>query len=362
MKRSYQRGFTLVELLVVIAIIGILVGLLLPAVQQAREAARRMQCSNNLKQFGLAAHNFESSFRYFPPQQDSKVLPAPSTNVPTTYYSGATLQVLLLPFFEQANKLNLFDLNYNVNSDAPLNSNIPTKTGANRAARLQDVPTFLCPSDPSTSTYIDGGDAGRQSYFGCIGGANMRGGTLIDGIFANPLPATGFVMKGPTMGSISDGTSNTALFAEVLRGTLASNATNQFNNTTSFMSTTAFTAAQAMDGRAIPQCLPGGESTTSSWIRYTGHQYYRNLPQNFVYTHTLPVNWIKKASAPAAQRYNCGTTSFTVTHHAASSMHSGGAMMCRADGSVGFVTQSVDFTVWQAIGSRANGEVASIDN
>ncbi len=361
MKRYRSRGFTLVELLVVIAIIGILVGLLLPAVQQAREAARRMQCSNNLKQFGLAAHNFESTYKYFPPQQDSTVLPAPGTGVPTTYYSGATLQVLLLPFFEQSNKLNLFDLKYNVNSDAPLNSSIPTKTGANRAARLSDVPIFLCPSDGSSATYVDGGNAGRQNYFGCIGGANMRGGTAIDGIFAFPLPPSGSLMKGPTIGSITDGTSNTALFAEVMRGTLASTATNQFDNTTSFMSTTAFTTAQMLDGRNIPQCLPGGQSTTSSWIRYTGHQYYRNLPQNFIYTHTLPINWIRKNANVAQQRYNCGTTAFTVTHHAASSYHTGGAMMGRADGSVTFVSDSTDFAVWQAIGSRANGEIAQID-
>ncbi len=361
MSRTGRRGFTLVELLVVIAIIGVLVGLLLPAVQQAREAARRMQCSNNLKQFGLAAHNFESAYKYLPPQQHSVVLPAPSTAIPTTYYSGATIQVLLLPFFEQSNKLNLFDLNYNVNSDAPLNSNIPTKVGANRAARLSDVPTFLCPSDPSAAVYFDNGNAGRQNYFGCIGGANMRGGLDIDGIFAYPLPASGQTMKGPSLAKITDGTSNTAMFSEVSRGKLASNATNQYDHTTSFMSTTAFTTAQSLDGRTVPQCLPNGNTTTSSWIRYTGHQYYRNLPQNFIYTHTLPINWIRNRNNPAVQNYNCGTTAFTVTHHAASSYHPGGVQVCRADGSVTFVTDSIDFAVWQAVGSRANGEVASID-
>jgi prepilin-type N-terminal cleavage/methylation domain-containing protein len=105
MKIRIRRGFTLVELLVVIAIIGILVGLLLPAVQAAREAARRMQCQNNLKQFGLAAHNFESAFKYFPPVQHTKVFTETSGAL-VTRTSEAPVQVFMLPFFEQANKLN----------------------------------------------------------------------------------------------------------------------------------------------------------------------------------------------------------------------------------------------------------------
>jgi prepilin-type N-terminal cleavage/methylation domain-containing protein/prepilin-type processing-associated H-X9-DG protein len=357
-QKTDRRGFTLVELLVVIAIIGILVALLLPAVQAAREAARRMQCQNHLKQFGLAAHNFESTYKYFPPNQHSVVLPLNGTGAPTTYSSGASTQALMLPYFEQSNKYQLFDMNYNVNSDAPLHSGIPAKTNANAAARSQDVPIFLCPSDPSANNYFG---AGRQSYNGSIGGANMRGGTPLDGIFAMPLASAGQRLNGNAISSVVDGTSNTAMFAEVMRGTLDWNATNQFNNTTAFMSTSAFNAAQSIDGRSVAQCNPNGNSTTSSWIRYTGHQYYRNLPQVFLYSHTLPINWTKNQNNPATQRYNCGTTSFTVAHQAASSYHSGGANVGLADGSVRFVSQSIDFAIWQAAGSRANAEALQLD-
>jgi prepilin-type N-terminal cleavage/methylation domain-containing protein/prepilin-type processing-associated H-X9-DG protein len=370
--RLHRRGFTLVELLVVIAIIGILVGLLLPAVQAAREAARRMQCSNNLKQVGLSAHNFESANRYFPPRQHSSIKNN-AAGVPNTYSSDATTQAFLLPYLEQANKSNLFNHDYNVNSDGPVTGmltgvaapGVPPLVGANARARALDVPSYICPSDPSTAVYPSGSGpaAGRQNYMACIGGANVRGGTAIDGIFAKAQPTEGQLLRGPKFGDISDGTSNTALFSEVLKGTLVFNATNQFDYSTVFNSTTAFTGAQLLDGRTVPQCMPGGNTTTSSWLRYTGHQYYRSLPINTFYTHTLPPNWNRRSPNPATQRFNCGTTSFTVQHHmAASSFHTGGANACFADGSVRFVSDSVDFAAWQATGSRAGGEVVNIND
>lgn len=358
MIRSIRRpGFTLVELLVVIAIIGVLIALLLPAVQQAREAARRMQCTNNLKQFGLAAHNFESTFKTFPPLRHSKAF-RETTGAVTIASSEAPAQVFLMPFFEQGAAYDLFDLNYNVNSDAAIHSSIPTKSGANSSARLAQVPFMLCPSDPSVNDYYS---AGRLSYHACVGGTNMYGGTTIDGVFATPKPTNeGQVMKGPRMAEITDGLSNTALFSEVMRGTKQFNDYGQYDNTTVMLSSSAYSGAQLTDGRNIGECLPGGYDLVGSVIRYTGHQYYRCLPQMVTYTHTLPPNWNKKVSDPTRQRYNCGNTGFVATHVAASSLHPGGANYCRADGSVGFATETTDFQIWQAVGSRAGGEVAQI--
>jgi prepilin-type N-terminal cleavage/methylation domain-containing protein/prepilin-type processing-associated H-X9-DG protein len=356
-----RRGFTLVELLVVIAIIGILVGLLLPAVQAAREAARRMQCSNFIRQFGLAAHNFESAFKYFPPTQHTKVF-TETSGARVTRTSEAPVQVFLLPYFESANKFNLFNLDYNVNSDAAIHPSVPSRPGANAAARVTDVPVFLCPSDPSTNHYFN---AGRLSYHACTGGANIRGGNLtaagvsLDGVFAKPYPPAGFAMLGPRMAEMTDGTSTTALFAEVMRGTRDWNATNTWDNTTVFFTGTAYAnPVLNTDGRTIPQCLPGGQGTTGTWIRYTGHQYYRALSPNFTYSHTLPINWNTRQVPNTNQRYNCGV-SFNTLHMAASSYHSGGVNVCFADGSVQYTASSIDFLAWQSLGSRAGGETVN---
>jgi len=349
MRRQMSRfGFTLVELLVVIAIIGVMVGLLLPAVQAAREAARRMQCSNNLKQIGLAAHNFESTHKALPARRHSKVFE--TSGVKVTAYSDATPQVMLLPYVEQAALRDLWDLDYNVNSDAPIHSSIPAKTGANAVARVTEVAFFLCPSDPSSNKQ---GGAGRLNYYASIGGARFLGGSSIDGVFAQPNPSAGTVMKGNTFATITDGTSNTAMFAEVKRGTSVAGS---YDETTVH---TGGTLISLEDGRTEPNCLDGGWDTGTGAIRYVGQQYYRAaIPYTFAYTHTLPVNWNKKAVTPN-RRYNCGDSAFVNAHVAASSYHPGGALVCRADGSTSFTSESIDFAVWQAIGSRAGGETVS---
>jgi prepilin-type N-terminal cleavage/methylation domain-containing protein/prepilin-type processing-associated H-X9-DG protein len=362
MKR-HHRGFTLVELLVVIAIIGILVGLLLPAVQAAREAARRMQCQNNIRQVGLASHNFESAMKYFPP----RMLYRSATNS-----SGATVvasteaspQALLLPYLEQGNKAAQFNYDYHIRNDTHIGTgtlvsriNMPGRTG--------DVPAYLCPSDPSTAVQGDPRDvnvpSGRSNYMASTGGSSFLGGSPIDGIFAMPNPPAGTMLKGPTHGSISDGTSNTAMFAEIKRGNFPSTATGQYDHTTHFLRTSAFTAAEHNDGRNVPECGPNGPSVAPSYMRYNGLQYWRALPNTFQYTHTLPINWNRRVQNVAQQRYGCQDGGFHRAHIPASSYHTGGANVCYADGSTRLVSDSIDFVTWQAIGSRAGGEVVNAD-
>ena len=323
---SRRTAFTLVELLVVIAIIATLIGLLLPAVQSAREAARRSSCSNNLRQVGLATHNYEGAKKRFPPR--------------TLKPSEATPQVLILPYIEESSRYGGFDLTVEI-ATSPLNSQ-------NGRARQQDVAAYLCPSDSSTARWES---AGRSSYFACVGGAPWAGGTRIDGIFAMPNDFPGYKMS-----AITDGTSKTALFAEVMRGTVPWDSST-VTHTTAYVIPTTYNAAQLIDGKRVPQCMQNANGTR---IQYTGQQYYRaRLPFTFMYTHTLPPNWNQNTGDRATQRHNCGQENYNTAHIAASSYHGNIVGVVYADGSVRFVNDSIDFAVWQGVGSRAGGEFAS---
>jgi prepilin-type N-terminal cleavage/methylation domain-containing protein/prepilin-type processing-associated H-X9-DG protein len=358
----HRRAFTLVELLVVIAIIATLIGLLLPAVQTARESARRTECQNRLRQTCLATLAYESGKRMLPPRRYTTVgvdaSGAPAT-FPASGDNGAPPQVLILPFYEEASRFQLFDLNYDTNLDTPVKPGIPAKPGANSRAREQDIPSLLCPSDSSqkfVAEWVTGRPMGRDNYFACTGGAAMRGGTALDGIFAIPDPAPGRPMNGYRTSQVTDGLSKTALFAEVMRGTLSWNDSGQFDNTTAFMSSGALTGTRLVDGRRVPECMPNGQARSTNWIRYTGHEFYRDIPNMFMVTHTLPVNWNRRSASPTQQTFNCGDVSYRVAHVAASSYHPGGANLGLADGSVRFIEETIDFDVWQAAGSRAGGE------
>jgi prepilin-type N-terminal cleavage/methylation domain-containing protein/prepilin-type processing-associated H-X9-DG protein len=355
-----RSGFTLIELLVVIAIIAILIGLLLPAVQKVREAASRLKCQNNLKQMVLAAHNYESSYGYLPPQRGTVLI----NNV--VYSNDASPQALMLPYIEQANKYNQFNFNYKTWNDTDVVTGVwtpgPTGLGINLAARIQDIPIYLCPSDPSPTqrgayqqntanlTYPEG----RLNYLGCLGTTSQFVTTTQGaGIFCSGSFSSAAILQGTRLVAITDGTSNTAMFAEVMRTTDSWPHVSGVRTNTVIILDSSVAGGPDNDGRNIPSCATGNPWNSS--ISYTGLQFDRDLWGTTFYTHTLPPNWNRQVNS-GTQRYNCGDTAIVHFHVAASSYHSFGVNVGMADGSVRFVSDSIDFATWQALGSRAGGE------
>ena len=321
-----RRAFTLIELLVVIAIIAILIALLLPAVQQAREAGRRTQCKNNLKQIGLALHNYEGTFGVLPPGFIG--------------VNAASTHTQILPFVEQGNVSALFD--FNVDTNVHVN---------NRAARQQKLGIFSCPSQPSTAAMVLTGTqcpngCGTTNYVQSLGdSANYASGR---GPFGRN--------RGAKFRDFTDGLTNTGLFAEIVLGpsTGTGNTTGVVaaGNPEDFRVATlvpfgTWDAGPGGDTTPVPAC----ENRATTAVLFRGKQYYRGVVVSTFYSHTL---------TPNAKKRDCiRATGIDRGHLATRSFHTGGAQMCLGDGSVRFVSESIDETMWRAVGSMAGGEVVS---
>jgi prepilin-type N-terminal cleavage/methylation domain-containing protein/prepilin-type processing-associated H-X9-DG protein len=240
-----RRGFTLIELLVVIAIIAVLIGLLLPAVQQAREAARRSQCKNNLKQMGLALNNYHDNFKTFPPALIWPSLKSPGNITADgslqTYNYGTTGYVRMLPYIDQAAIYKKWNFNAtstnayrNANSLAPQNGTIGTTalTNPNLTLSQEMLPAFLCPSDtmPKQLSYngatpeyqttragvahyaFAGGDHTEEfRNYGAYAGSNI---TMPDGVTAVNRRGVFGIDGAASMQDVRDGTSNTVMMGE----------------------------------------------------------------------------------------------------------------------------------------------------
>nr|WP_044183156.1 DUF1559 domain-containing protein [Pirellula staleyi] len=315
-------AFTLVELLVVIAIIGVLVALLLPAVQAAREAARRMSCSNNLKQVTLSLHNFESSYGILPAGEFKN----PSTGT-LTYLSP---HALLSNYFEQGAYFSKLDLNVG-----------PFTQPNYDATRLQPK-TLLCPSDPHPGKNMDMG----WTNYHVNAGSWVQATQNWDGSFGPHNDYAGGKRTGElAFSAITDGLSNTAAFAEVVNGAGDSGAPKTRFDCYEFGASPTGTMAQMRTALAAKDWKTATIPWSGGW-RYRGYPWSEGSMWRSWYNHLTPPNsvcWL-----PDGDFYKIISP--------ASSYHPGGAMVSMCDGSVRFVSETVNGDIWTAAGTRNGGE------
>ncbi|MGD9854292.1 MAG: DUF1559 domain-containing protein [Planctomycetaceae bacterium] len=315
------RGFTLIELLVVIAIIAILVALLLPAVQQAREAARRTQCKNQLKQIALAIHNYESSHTCFPPGQ----IRIPFATQPRV--RGWSLFVQLLPYFDQGPLYNRWDFANPLANESNGNSAVVLPVLLCPAATLVENP-FTKPSGARYALTSYGGNGGTQSH--------PPAATKGDGVFAGSGPP---IMTPPAVQhglvrfrDVTDGMSNTLLLGE--RSHFDPNYDTFFTNA----------ATQNPMGGWGYWAPSGGQLGLTDLTMSSFAPINYRMPYDF-------------ANAPGGGGSFDNSRAAIQRLNAFGSQHTGGAHFALCDGSVRFLSENIDQNVLRALSTRAGGEI-----
>jgi prepilin-type N-terminal cleavage/methylation domain-containing protein/prepilin-type processing-associated H-X9-DG protein len=330
--RARRRAFTLIELLVVIAIIAVLIGLLLPAVQKVREAAARASCQNNLKQLGLAMHNYHDAYQAFPIGRGAGPFgPNPGTDWESWYFLSVSVQALA--FYEQGAVYQLFE------QRKPL-TRAATWDNADAPAKKR-LSLFICPSSP----LLENGYPGTNYLFST--GSSIHTGGCADQINANGVIAEDVARR---VTDIPDGTSNTILASEYIPRT-------ESDPNSVFKVLSAFTVAnRAFITQAELDVIAAAPAVRT--VNNNGRWWAWHSHTDALFNTAAPPNWKIQNGSGGVGVGGAGLAwDSCLGIVPALSKHSGGVNVCLADGSVRFVRDSIDLLTWQRLGNARDGAV-----
>jgi prepilin-type N-terminal cleavage/methylation domain-containing protein/prepilin-type processing-associated H-X9-DG protein len=335
-----QGGFTLIELLVVIAIIAVLIALLLPAVQAAREAGRRIQCTNNLKQIGLALHQYENAYGVLPPT--SIVLFASPTSTSPYFTSNWSSVGRITPFLELGPMFNSVNFDYE-----------PTKPG-NTTIAAQTIAVFVCPSDPNIASEVD--SSGSVEGKLCYGNNNGDWYVWWNGGPVNRAPFSPNISK--SFAAFTDGLSNTMLFMESQADHYQLRSCGSGGLTpTSFPDTAA---SPALIVALAPTCSTSKRGPLGHTRWANGGTFGSGVTTALTPNTKVLISGDPHSYDIVTTDENQGGPVYAALD--ADSYHPGGVNCLMGDGSVRFIKDSVNGLTWRALGTIAGGEVISGDS